>query len=67
MLIRCLLTFSEPAIVEKGPEDHLVKEGGSILLECVVRGKPLPKITWLLNGESVRNDSHIVTNGKCMA
>lgn len=55
---------SEPAVVEKGPENHLVKEGGGVRLECVVRGKPPPKITWFLNGESVKNDSHIVTNGK---
>lgn len=55
--------LQEPAVVEKGPENHLVKEGGKVRLECVVRGKPPPKTTWLLNGESVRNDSHIVTNG----
>lgn len=48
----------------KGPAGALVKEGGQVVLECVVKGKPYPSITWMLNGESVQNDSHIITSGK---
>lgn len=53
----------EPAFVEKGPLNLLVKEGGKARMDCFIRGKPFPKVTWLLNGETVKNDSHVLING----
>lgn len=42
----------------------MVKEGGDIQLECLVKGSPTPRISWLLNGEPVVNDSHVETIGE---
>jgi hypothetical protein len=42
----------------------MVKEGGDIQLECLVSGSPAPRISWLLNGEPVGNDSHVQTAGE---
>lgn len=36
-----------------------MKEGKDLDAECTVSGTPDPKITWLINGESVLNDSNI--------
>lgn len=42
----------------------MVEEGGEVSLECEVRGSPTPQIVWLLNGESLSNDSHARVRGK---
>lgn len=52
------------AFVERGPSNLLVKEGGRALMDCAVRGKPPPKITWLLNAEPLHNDTHMLITGK---
>ncbi|EEB14437.1 conserved hypothetical protein [Pediculus humanus corporis] len=57
------VVVQEPAFVEKGPLNLLVKEGGKARMDCFIRGKPFPKVTWLLNGETVKNDSHVLING----
>lgn len=49
------------------PVKTVGEEGGSCQLDCQFRGEPTPVITWLLNGESVYNDSLIKTNGKSVS
>lgn len=55
----CLcFALTEPAVVEVAPsfssalKDCTVVEGQDFVLQCSVKGTPLPRITWLLNGET---------------
>lgn len=53
----------EPPVINREPASSVVEEGGEVELECEVEGAPFPSIIWLLNGESVENDSHIHAEG----
>ncbi|CAG2065346.1 unnamed protein product, partial [Timema podura] len=59
------LFVPEPPEIVREPKNSLVEEGGEVTLECVVKGSPPPQVSWLLNGESLQNDSHMrITGGK---
>lgn len=58
------LLLTEPPVIIREPPNSVVEEGGEVDLECEVEGAPFPSILWLLNGESVENDSHIHAEGK---
>lgn len=51
-------------VVTKGPQNAVFEENNDTELNCEAIGYPAPNITWLLNGESVDNDSHITPLGK---
>ena len=51
-------------MIVRESRNQIVKEGGDIQLECLVKGSPTPRISWLLNGEPVVNDSHVETTGE---
>jgi hypothetical protein len=53
----------EPPVIVKESRNQIVKEGGDMQLECLVSGSPAPRISWLLNGEPVADDSHVETTG----
>lgn len=36
---------------------QVVKEGGILVLECQVKGDPLPKVTWYHLGKEIQNKS----------
>ncbi|XP_034231734.1 interference hedgehog-like isoform X2 [Thrips palmi] len=57
------LFVQEPPTLVSEPPKTVGEEGGSCQLDCQFRGEPSPVITWLLNGESVNNDSLIKANG----
>ncbi|XP_033610365.1 hemolin-like [Cryptotermes secundus] len=59
-----MLYVQEPPVIVRESRNQIVKEGGDIQLDCVVKGSPAPRITWLLNGEPITNDSHVETAGK---
>nr|XP_014332953.1 PREDICTED: myosin light chain kinase, smooth muscle isoform X4 [Bos mutus] len=50
----------EPAVMEVAPsfssalKDCTVVEGQDFVLRCSVQGTPLPRITWLLNGQPIQ-------------
>ncbi|XP_073980733.1 interference hedgehog-like isoform X3 [Rhodnius prolixus] len=50
-------------VVTKGPQNAVFEENNDTELNCEAIGYPAPNITWLLNGESVDNDSHITPLG----
>ncbi|XP_014257268.1 interference hedgehog-like isoform X2 [Cimex lectularius] len=61
------LQVQVPPVVTKGPANAVIEEDSDTELVCEVTGAPSPNITWLLNGESVNNDSHIIPiSGKLM-
>ena len=51
-------------MIVRESRNQIVKEGGGIQLDCLVKGSPTPRISWLLNGEPVVNDSHVETAGE---
>ena len=51
-------------MIVRESKNQIVKEGGGIQLDCLVKGSPAPRISWLLNGEPVVNDSHVETTGE---
>ena len=53
-----------PPSISKGPSNAVVEEESNTELNCEVLGAPTPAVSWLLNGESVNNDSHITQMGK---
>lgn len=57
------LSYNEAPSIIEGPENSDVKEGDFLDLECTVRGTPEPLVSWLLNGNSVLNDSSIEAVG----
>jgi hypothetical protein len=57
------LSFPVPPTISKGPSKAVVGEGSNTEMNCEVSGAPTPTVTWLLNGDSVNNDSHIVQTG----
>lgn len=60
-----LIVCSEPpTLLSEPPKQSVEEEGESCQFECQFRGEPVPIIMWLLNGESVTNDSLIKSNGK---
>ncbi|XP_021913765.1 interference hedgehog-like isoform X2 [Zootermopsis nevadensis] len=60
-----MLYVQEPPVIVKESRNQMVKEGGDMQLDCLVSGSPAPRISWLLNGEPVANDSHVgTTEGK---
>ncbi|KAE8738964.1 hypothetical protein FOCC_FOCC015542 [Frankliniella occidentalis] len=58
-----LFVQESPTLLSEPPKTSLKEEGESCQLDCQFQGEPLPIITWLLNGESVNNDSLIKSNG----
>ncbi|XP_054264853.1 interference hedgehog-like [Macrosteles quadrilineatus] len=57
------LQVQEPPVVTREPNNSVVEEGGQVEVGCEVRGTPPPSVTWLLNGESLDNDTHAVVRG----
>lgn len=57
------LVYNEPPIIEKGLEDKKVTVEEYLDFECIVRGTPEPVVSWVLNGNSVLNDSSIEAIG----
>jgi hypothetical protein len=55
---------TEPPVIVRESRNQIVKEGGDIQLDCLVKGSPAPAISWLLNGEPIVNDSHVETAGE---
>lgn len=37
----------------------MVLEKEDIVLECEVAGKPLPRVTWLKNGDKIKQDEYL--------
>ena len=44
----------------KRPENISIDEGDTIILECEVRGFPVPQITWYLNDSALSNNNSLV-------
>lgn len=57
-----MLLFYEPPVVSNLSTVE-IKEGKDLDTECTVSGTPDPTITWLINGQSVTNDSNIEAIG----
>lgn len=57
------LVYNEPPSIEKGLENKKVIVEEHLDFECVVRGTPEPVVSWILNGNSVLNDSSIEAIG----
>lgn len=48
----------------KKPEDKVASESQDLEFECEIYGKPKPKITWLKNGEKIKeNEYWQIVNG----
>ncbi|PSN34324.1 hypothetical protein C0J52_23725 [Blattella germanica] len=58
------LFVQEPPVMVKEPVNLVIKEGSDMQLDCMFRGSPTPKVSWLLNGEPILNDSHVTTADK---
>jgi hypothetical protein len=58
------MCVAEPPVIVRESKNQIVKEGGDIQLDCLVKGSPMPRITWFLNGEPITNDSHVEAAGK---
>lgn len=56
------LKYREVPSITEGLKNTNMSEGESMDLECIVEGIPLPKVSWLLNGKSVVNDTAIEIN-----
>lgn len=54
--------LESPAIV-RGPTKALTGEGDSLQLNCDATGYPKPEVYWLINGEDVRTDKAVTTDG----
>ncbi|XP_049795188.1 interference hedgehog isoform X1 [Schistocerca nitens] len=57
--LEALVEVLEPPVLVRGPKVDRVQQGDNVVLECEFRGSPQPNITWVFNGNSVTNDSHI--------
>ncbi|CAI9175684.1 unnamed protein product [Rangifer tarandus platyrhynchus] len=57
---RWTLLVKKPAVMEVAPSfssalrDCTVVEGQDFVLRCLVQGTPVPRITWLLNGQPIQ-------------
>lgn len=58
-----ILVYNEPPTIEKGLENKKVTVEEYLDFECIVRGTPEPVVSWVLNGNSVLNDSSIEAIG----
>lgn len=47
-----------PQFIRK-PKDTMVLEKEDITLECEVTGKPPPRVTWLKNGDRIKQDEYL--------
>lgn len=56
-----LLFYERPVVSNLSAIE--MREGKDLDAECTVSGTPDPKISWLINGESVLNDSNIEAIG----
>lgn len=57
------LVYNEPPTIEKGLENKKVVVEEHLDFECIVRGTPEPVVSWILNGNSVLNDSSVEAIG----
>uniref|UniRef100_A0A182MA69 Interference hedgehog n=1 Tax=Anopheles culicifacies TaxID=139723 RepID=A0A182MA69_9DIPT len=57
------LTVLEPPRIVAPPRSTLTNESDSLELECIARGSPHPDIYWMINGDYVKWDNLIRTNG----
>lgn len=57
------LVYNEPPVVERGLENKKVVVEEHLDFECVVRGTPEPVVSWILNGNSVLNDTSVEAVG----
>ncbi|CAH1731329.1 unnamed protein product [Aphis gossypii] len=48
----------KPQFIRK-PKDTMVLEKEDIILECEVAGKPPPRVTWLKNGDRIKQDEYL--------
>ncbi|XP_063230242.1 interference hedgehog-like isoform X1 [Bacillus rossius redtenbacheri] len=60
---RATLHVQEAPVVTREPGNAEVEEGGEVTLACEARGSPAPRLSWVLNGESLDNDSHARVSG----
>ncbi|KAK3083136.1 hypothetical protein FSP39_014900 [Pinctada imbricata] len=52
-----LEALSQPTF-KKVPNNMEVREGNTVRLDTIVAGRPVPELTWYLNGHPVPNDTH---------
>lgn len=56
------LKYREVPSITEGLKNTNMSEGESMDMECIVEGTPPPKVSWLLNGRSIVNDTDIEMN-----
>lgn len=57
------LVYNEPPTILRGLDNKKVVVEEQLDFECVVRGTPEPVVSWILNGNSVFNDTSIEAIG----
>ena len=50
--------LTPPAFTDEPSFPKVMEEGGDIVLEATVSGKPMPTVEWVKDGETVKNSSH---------
>lgn len=53
------LVVQEPPHIVTPLQNHIVRHGGELRLQCSVQGNPVPSVHWLHNGKRVHHTSHI--------
>ena len=54
-----IIVLVPPEFVKR-PENISIDEGDTIILECEVRGFPVPQITWYLNDSALSSNNSLV-------
>lgn len=57
------LELLEGPTIIRGPQKTLTGEGDQLELNCEVSGYPQPDVYWFINGDDIRNDKAITTDG----
>lgn len=57
------LEVQKAPVIVRSPFVNITDEGNTLELECIADGSPMPKITWLINSERMRNDGNVHVDG----
>lgn len=64
LLLIVYYAVAEPPVIELGPANQTVQEGGTVTFKCRAHGSPKVTVHWLFNGIQQVNGQMVAVRGQ---